>query len=121
MDWIKNEDAWRRLVAILSLDLTKPFFADLGLGFVAPDAAQSILRQWLHRYLAAEASGGVRPPVAELIAALAAEFGEADAERFGRRAQYGYFLSDDVVFNRWWRSMSRWCRRPELWQKLSLP
>src|SRR5258708_5574365 len=93
VDWIRNEDAWRRLVAILSLDRTRLFFPDLGLGFVPPDTAQRILRQWLHRYLAAEASGNPRPRVAELIQALAAELGEDEAERFGRRAQYAYFLA----------------------------
>lgn len=121
IDWIKNEDAWRRLVAILTLDRVKPFFPDLGLGFVPMETVQKVLRQWLHRYLAAEASGNPRPPVAELMLALAAELGEDDAERFGRQAQDAYFLADDAPLNRWRRWMTRWSRRPDLWQELRLP
>jgi hypothetical protein len=121
MDWIRNEDAWRRLVAILTLDRTRPFFADLGLGFVRPDTAQKILQQWLHRYLAAQAAGTPRPRVIELIQALATEFGCDEAERFGRCAQDGYFLAHDRPLNQWRRCMSRWCRRPEVWRQLGLP
>jgi hypothetical protein len=121
MDWIRNEDAWRHLVAILTLDRVKPFFPDLGLGFVPPDTAQRILRQWLHRYLAAEVLGNPTPRVVELIRALAAEFGENEAERFGRQAQGGYFLAHDAPLNRWRRWMSGWSRRPELWQQLGMP
>lgn len=116
---------WKKAVPLLSLDVIRPFFGEMGIG--APDAAvfQRLFRQCVVKARPSRASGVPNPSpeawITDVTSRLRDLFGEAFVDQFRRWMFSVLFPPADLPYNAWRLILSDCSRTPESWQSLGFP
>ena len=113
---------WRKAVPVLSLDVMRFFFEDMGLRPPEPAQFQRILRESIVEGNPSKASGRKAPDATEWLSTLRARlqtaFGTSFLEHLSEWMFSVLFPAEDLPYNAWRLILSPASRSPERWSGL---